>query len=98
VKLLYDWLVLPPAVVIDYALYCLFGIVALVTPSVAWHCTVKLIDESRIDWKGYPARPRRAITWAAAIVISLYVAIVCVAAIYELPRAFHWLASHEDPD
>jgi hypothetical protein len=96
VKSLYDWLILPPAVVIDYALYCLLGHCFSCCAQAAWHCTIKLIDENRIDWKDYPARPSRAITWVVAIAISAYVAIVCVTAIYELPRVSYKIAGPEN--
>ena len=91
-KLLYDWVILPPAVFIDYVLFCLFGLSALVAPSVAWHCTVKLIESDELTWRDYPARPKRALSWVAAVVITTYVTLVCLTAVSELPRIFYTIA------
>jgi hypothetical protein len=77
-----------PAAAIDYVLLCLFGLAALVPPTLAWHRTIKLMDENGIDWKDFPATPNRPITWVVAFVIAAYVTIVCGMAFFELPHAF----------
>jgi hypothetical protein len=98
VKLLYDWLILPPAVLIDYALLCLFGLAALVPPLLAWHCTVRFIEtgQLKLTFQAYPARPRRLISWVAAIVVSTYVLLICLTAVHELPRVFYRITDSED--
>jgi hypothetical protein len=96
VKSLFDWLILVPAAAIDYVLLCLFGLAALVPPILAWHCTIKLMDDNGIDWKNFPAIPSRPITWVVAIVIAAYAAAVCIAAVGELPHVFYKIAGPEN--
>lgn len=95
-KLLYDWLVLPPAVLIDCVLLCLFGLAALVPPTLAWHCTVKVIESNEFTWRDYPAKPRRIKTRIVAFVVSAYVALVCMVAVYELPHVFYKIVGPEN--
>jgi hypothetical protein len=96
VSLLFDWLILAPAAATDYLLLCLFGLAALVPPILAWHCAIKLMDENGVDWKDFPARPNRPITWVVAIVIAAYLAIVCGVAVFELPHVFYKIAGPEN--
>lgn len=95
-KWVYDWLVLTPASAVDYVLLCLFGLAALVPPILAWHCTIKIMDENGIDWKDFPARPSRPITWIVALAVLAYVATVCFVAVGEIPHVFYKIAGPED--
>lgn len=95
-KLLYDWFIALPARIIDYLLLVAFGFVMLIPPNVAWYCTVSLVESKKLNWRDWTTRPSRVTSWIAAIVVTTYVTLVCLAAVHELPRVFYWVAGPEN--
>jgi hypothetical protein len=79
---------------IDTVLISLFALVALGIPALAWHCVVNLLDGG--NWRKFPAKPARLSTRIVAAAVSIYIALVCLVAVSELPRAFYRIVGSEN--
>ena|ERR1700730_3293692 len=94
-KLIFDWLVLTPGAGVAYLIACLIGMLALASPVLAWHWTIRFFEPASpgLGQDNFPGRPRSLSTGVVASIAALYVFAVTAAAIYDLPRVMSAIAA-----
>ncbi len=96
-KLFFDWLVLPVAILVAYLSACLIGMTLMVTPALSWHWTIKIVEpKSPGLGGGFPERPRSFSTGIIAGLAALYAFAVTAAAVHNLPRVMSAIMNAAD--
>jgi uncharacterized membrane protein YidH (DUF202 family) len=86
-RLVFDWFVESPALLLSYLIVCLLGFAPLVATTATWVYFIKYLEGHS------EGRPRKFSTWIVVAVAAVYVFLVTGLAVYELPRAIRLITA-----